>query len=272
MNGLEFTSGFQNSKMQVPPFGVWNTPEKEFEEAYFGSFPEEKLPDGVAEKVIGEDDRIQIKNTKAFPYQAICHLSIEAQNGKKYIGSAWFVDPNTLVTAGHCVFLHGAGGWAKSITVTPGLNGEEKPFGSFVSTNFVSVAGWVKDRNRSHDYAVIKLDSSQAAQRANLGWFQLEALSNESLKGKFLNICGFPGDKGGKTQWYHAREVERTDPKRIFYTIDTAGGMSGCPVFIKMPDGNRLAVAVHTTGNLTANSGTRITSQVLQNIMNWKKI
>ena len=52
--------------------------------------------------------------------------------------------------------------------------------------------------------------------------------------------------------------------------IDTAGGQSGAPVWMKMADGSRLGVGVHTNGAVTGNSATRICQPVFDNITAWK--
>ena len=51
---------------------------------------------------------------------------------------------------------------------------------------------------------------------------------------------------------------------------DTAGGQSGACVYI-VRGGQRIAVAIHAYGGATANSGTRISSEVFANLTAWKR-
>jgi glutamyl endopeptidase len=71
--------------------------------------------DGSIESVIGTDNRYRITNTTSYPYRAITHITSS-------IGgcTGWLIDPDTVVTAGHC--LHN-GSWASNVRVYPGRNG-----------------------------------------------------------------------------------------------------------------------------------------------------
>src|SRR5207237_139595 len=113
--------------------------------------------DGEPEVIIGTDDRVQITSTTAFPWRAVCSLRIRAADGTSWLGTGWLASQRVVVTAGHCVYMRKHGGWAKSITVIPGRNGAEAPFGQAVATQFGSVVGWTRDDVREYDYGVILL-------------------------------------------------------------------------------------------------------------------
>ncbi len=235
-------------------------------EAYAASYPGLS---SVAEVVIGRDDRRQVKETRPFPYGAIVQLSIEAKTGQRFVGTGWLISPRTVITAGHCVYLHGAGGWPKSITVTPGMNKQDKPLGSCSATTFRSVQGWVSSKESDYDYGAIILPQ-QYPFGAKTGTFKFASFTDQTLLSKYVNICGYPGDKGGKTQWYHAQKISRLTSKRVSYLIDTAGGQSGSPVFYRR-DKIRVAIAIHTSGSMAGNSGTRINTSVKTNLDRWSK-
>lgn len=250
----------------------------DLEEAYFASYEAEKTIEAfnkelTTESVIGRDDRIKIRNTRAYPFRAICSLLIEAKTGRKYIGTGWFISPRTVVTAGHCLYLHNQGGWAKSITVMPGRNGNTLPYGSAKATRFRSVKGWTADRNQNFDYGAIILPADKRL-GARTGWFGFANLNDSTLKSKHVNISGYPGDKPRGEQHYHHRNVASVNSRKVRYTIDTFGGQSGSPVFyINGELGARYAVGIHAYGlSGGTNSATRIVKPVFDNLVTWKRL
>jgi V8-like Glu-specific endopeptidase len=225
-------------------------------------------PVNVLEIVLGEDDRIRVTNVTAFPWRAICSLQIRAQDGSRWIGTGWLIGRRTLITAGHCVYIHDRGGWASRIEVIPGRNAAERPFGSCTATSFRSVLGWTQKRRRTHDYAAIILPED-CTYGDQLGYFGLANLSDAALNQLTVNLSGYPGDKPAGTQWFHSRQLSAVTPSVLTYEIDTAGGQSGAPVW-QLRNGERHAVGIHTNGSPTGNSATRINSVVYNNLMLWR--
>jgi V8-like Glu-specific endopeptidase len=237
--------------------------EENLPDAYFGSFDEH-----ADEVVIGRDDRRRITATNRYPWSATCSLRIATRTGKTYIGTGWFIGPRTIMTAGHCVYLHNEGGWAKSITVMPGRNGSSMPFGAHVATHFRSVTGWTGSRQRSNDFGCIILPENNRL-GVRTGSFGFAYMSDATLRQKYLNLTGYPGDKPAGTQWYHARRTKSVTSRTIVYDIDTAGGQSGSAVY-HIKDGKRYAVGIHTNGSQSGNSATRITKGVFNFMKSWK--
>jgi V8-like Glu-specific endopeptidase len=126
-------------------------------DAIYGSYSDMSSERSLAEVIIGPDNRVRINPTTTYPWRAICSLKITAANGKKFIGTGWLVSPRTVITAGHCVYMHDEGGWARSIEVIPALNDASRPYGSFVGTVLRSTNGWVQSKNREYDYGCIIL-------------------------------------------------------------------------------------------------------------------
>jgi glutamyl endopeptidase len=227
--------------------------------------------------VIGEDDRVPVNNTTAQPWNGICQLTIRSRTGKTYFGTGWLIGPRTVITAGHCVYLHGAGGWASKVEVSAGRNLASKPYGTIVSSRFSSVNGWVKNKSRDHDYGVIFLPQPFRPVGSGAAPFQFEfaALSDANLKGRVMNLSGYPADapangKNGLKQWFHARQASQVTARTIVYDIDTGGGQSGSPVWT-LQSGRRTAVGIHTNGFHLGNSATRITAAVAANLDRWKQ-
>lgn len=245
------------------PLAEATTQLRDIGEASFGP------PDAVAETVHGADDRVRITGTATYPWRAHASLRITAADNSMWIGTAWFVGPRILVTAGHVVYIKGSGipgrdGWVRQITVMPGRDGGTLPFGSTVSTRFWSVLGWTDNGDQEYDYGAIILNESLGNRT---GWFGFGAWPD--LDGVVGNISGYPGDKPPGTQWYAARNIDSVTSRKVFYDIDTAGGQSGSAVY-RFFNGGRYGVAIHAYGGARVNSGTRISRPVFDNIKAWK--
>ncbi len=221
------------------------------------------------ESIVGPDDRVRISPASRAPWRWICSLDITAQSGARFIGTGWFIGPHTLMTAGHCVYMHEEGGWARSIRVVPGRDASSSPYGSATATSFRTVGEWIQGADTNFDYGAIVLPNDTLGNR--VGWFGFGVLPDASLDGLMANLSGYPGDKPPGTHWFHARRVSGVNPKKILYDIDTFGGQSGSPVW-RLQNGQRTAVAIHTTGGggTRPNSGTRVTTPVYNNMVLWK--
>jgi V8-like Glu-specific endopeptidase len=227
----------------------------------------------LLEAVIGAtDERVQITNTHQYPWRLHASLLITAADNSQWIGTAWFISPRTLVTAGHCVYVKGSGlatrdGWVRKIQVMPGRNENQLPFGGMSATEFWTVKGWGEKGLENYDYGAIILPSVFPQ---DLGFFGFGVFEDERLLRSTVNIAGYPGDKKSGTLWYDHRQVGSVNSDKVFYAADTAGGQSGACVYV-FHQGRRVGVAIHTYGGATANSGTRISSQVFTNLEAWKR-
>ena len=224
----------------------------------------------IAEIVLGADDRVRVtpESMTLNPWRQICALRIVSQTDRTFVGTGWFIAPNLLATAGHCVFLQDEGGWAKSIRVIPAKQGSSEPFGTLTSTRFASVDGWVERRQRDFDYGVIFLDDPSAG--TQVGNFAVSALEASELRGSDGQISGYPADRDSAAfQYFHARPMIDVTETRLVYDIDTFGGQSGSPIWQETEENGVVAVGIHTTGSISSNSGTRISGDVLDNLVNW---
>ena len=217
------------------------------------------------ESVCGRDDRVRITATSRIPWRMICQLIITRRDNRTSRCTGWFIGPGTVMTAGHCVYSHSAGGWARRIEVIPGMNASQRPFGSAVGTHFRSVRGWTRSRKPSYDYGCILLGPKLGRRT---GWFGFAALSDGSLRQLLVNNSGYPADKPFGTQWFNAGRITKVEKRRLHYMLDTAGGQSGSPTW-RLRSGKRHAVGVHAYGGCP-NKSTRITKPVFDNMRKWK--
>lgn len=222
------------------------------------------------EAIIGADDRIRISSTTLTPWRRICALRITFPTGAVYRGTGFFIGARAVATAGHCVYLHNQGGWARKIEVIPGSNGTTFPFGSAGAVSLRSVGGWVTGRKPECDYGCIVLPSGAFGGR-NLGSFGFAAFTPAQLLAQDAVLAGFPGDKPFAELWGMTRRIKTVAPTTLVYLIDTMGGQSGAPVYIKR-DGQRYVVGIHNYGASTGNSATRVTQSVFERLLAWSKI
>jgi V8-like Glu-specific endopeptidase len=227
------------------------------------------------ESILGPtDDRVRILDTDLAPWRMVCALRLRGRSGAA-MGTGWFVGPKTLLTAGHCVYsTQFFGGWAMEIEVSPGRNGSEFPFKTVRSRRFSAVDRWVASEDPDFDIGCIHLTEPKGDE---VGWFAVGALPPDELQGYFVNVSGYPGDRGvGTEQYHHKNRVLQVTDRRVFYDVDTFGGQSGAPVWIHENDtAPPLAVGIHAYGTggsptgLGANSAPRIIPEVLALIRSW---
>lgn len=224
----------------------------------------------VLEVVIGKDDRVHITNTTRVPWRRICALRIRFPSGSTYRGTGFLIGPRAVATAGHCVYLRNQGGWAQSVEVIPGMNGDSRPHGQATSTAFRSVRGWVQSGRPQSDYGCVVLPSG-AFGGINLGSFGFRAATPSQMLARSVVLAGYPGDKPFAELWGMARKIKRITSSTLEYDIDTMGGQSGAPIYSKI-GGQRHVVGIHNYGASSGNSATRITEGVYQRLLAWSKL
>ena len=231
---------------------------------------EEKEEGLKSSYVFPPDDRQKITSTTDFPWRTICKLYIETQDSTYYIGSGSIIDEFHVLTVGHCVYIHGEGGWAAEIIVVPGKDGVNEPYGRAYAINLRSYAGWTVSEMEEHDWAVITLDRSIG----NLtGWMgrQTEASSDPVYTGT-LDTAGYPGDlDSGESMYYDSDVGDRATEYNHWYWMDTFGGQSGSPVW-RYDGVNRYILSINAyeyIGGFDANFGTRLNTDKFNQINAW---
>jgi V8-like Glu-specific endopeptidase len=169
------------------------------------------------------------------------------------------------------------GGWAQEITVIPGRNGSEEPFGRVVSTDFSSLTQWVEGEDSDYDIGCIHLSESIGS---TTGWLSAGALPADRLLGLSVNVSGYPSDRGAGTEQYHdSSRIVAVTGQRLYYELDTYGGQSGAPAWVQeRPDAPVHVIGVHAYGpsagappgvTQPVNSAPRLTGEVLGKIREW---
>ncbi len=225
----------------------------------------------AARTIIGEDDRIRVRNTEAFPWCMICSLKIFGVDGNVWFGTGWIAGPQTVITAGHCVYhQHNLGGWAERVVVVPAQDDDEQPFGTFESHSFSTTKAWKEAAEASRDIAAIHLAEPLPEE---LGHFAFSDMPDQKLNNQRVNTSGYPRNKGGGNQMWHGRDrICQVFLEEIYYETDTEKGQSGAPVYLLQSDKTPLVVGIHAYGlrpNTGGNSATRINAQVFALLRHW---
>lgn len=219
--------------------------------------------------VIGADDRVVITNVTTFPWNTVVKLYINATDGATGICSGMMIDAFHVLTAGHCVYLWDHGGWADAIRLVPGMDQGYWPYNYAWGVNFRSYTGWTVDENHEHDWAMITLDRNVGNFTGAMG--RWTAASSHSWYTGTLNLAGYPGDLSYGERMYFDADVGRTTNEyNHWYYMDSAGGMSGGPVWV-YDNGNRYITTIHAYGDdgSGSNHGTRLNQEKFDTINTW---
>lgn len=253
-----------------------------------GREAEKKSDDGGSEKnrdsdsrkarvVFGADSRQLYTPTNVFPNRAICHLIVRypwTPAGRAWSGTGNFIGTRHVLTAGHVLFKASEGGWAQSIRVIPGRDGDTWWFGSenLVWPNFKqrSVTGWTEDSDIDYDYGLITLNTG-----FNVGSFGLLYAGDSTLESSTAYLIGYPADRGtpAGSQQYGVPSgggITDVDSTLIYYSMDTFNGQSGAGVY-RFWNGVRAIIGVHGGGyDSDENRAARITKARHDLIRSWQ--
>lgn len=205
---------------------------------------------------------------------------VNVQNSSGYNGgTAFVIGEHTLLTAAHVVYN----------TSNPKLNLKFKIFTDYDTESNVQITPtayhipnlYVSGPDSwKYDYAIVTV-KEDLSDYIN---FDLGVMRDGLSEGRDLYVTGFGGnglnadpdivDKKS-TGIGHLSDIYKSGSGydhsywdyAIFYDIDTTGGNSGSPVYVKNPDGSNTVIAIHNYGS-TANHGTRITTDILKFVYN----
>jgi len=214
-----------------------------------------------------EDDRLAPPDVRASPWHGICSLAITAPGGHRWAGTGWLAGPRTVITAGHCLFMHGRGGvgqWAEQVEVDfPNLGDSPQ---AVRATAFWSVQGWVEGKIPDTDYgAVVLPDSVRLPEEVALrgGTAPDAALGRETVA-----IAGFCTDKQPRMLWVFARNVRELLPRQFRLDRCVFGGLSGSPGMIQEGE-DWTVVGMQQDGDFAGTIAVRFTPAVCRNIDSW---
>jgi glutamyl endopeptidase len=223
-----------------------------------------------------DSQQVVVPDTTLFPWRASAALRITVPGQTEvFNGTGWFIGPYTLVTAAHAVFPREFGGhvgWAISIDVIPGLNGDSNPppFGVSRSTSFFCPNGWQDSGDTRLDYGAILLEQSVGSEVGTLGY---ATYSDQDILQSVANLTGYPVDPPNPnappgTQFYGAGAITHVDETFIYYNLDTLPGESGSAVYRNIAD-QSFVMAIHEAVIGDSDRGLRIIEPVYDNLQHW---
>lgn len=227
-----------------------------------------KPKEGIEPKgIVGTDDRVMVTNTSVGPWCNTVKLLITAANGGSYVGSGFMIGPNSVATAGHCVYNSSSGGWASSITVIPALNGTTQPFGSASSYYLECGGDWYNYTDNQDDWGIIRINANLGN---STGWLGLRWQSS-SYNGTTVNAVGYPSSDGTH-MYYGSGTVNSSSSRTLSGDWDLTGGQSGGPVEKYYSDTGYTALGINRGGGSTYSDCLRIDEWIYNKLMSYRSL
>ena len=245
-----------------------------------------------------DDDRVQVSNTRNFPYSAIAYMEMIYADGEPCAATAFMISENVAMTAAHNLFKQNSpvqsAQWATTVNIWPGRNGDSiftgRPFGQAQAIEVVISKQFRFEHEVAHiDGDTITYEPSVLSCYYDWGFIRLNKNIGEDCGyfgfefgtsvGSHIYINGYWEDDN--KQWLGSGYIINVrgglDPTYIMhYDVDVTDGQSGGPVYRETNAGEFLVIAVHNTdydgsgGNYgPTNQGSRITNQLYAFILSY---
>lgn len=229
--------------------------------------PVSELSETATRSIIGDDNRV-IDYSKS----GIVKINY-TRNGENRVATGFIVDNHTILTAAHCFYKDGY--FATNLTYTLYEANDQKnkiEIGTYNAVNYHLPSEYmVGERLVQNDYALITVSENLSSYRC----FDL-GVCRDGFKDLNTDIWvnGYSGEIAligqmvtGKGNIAANGNGETIMPEYIHYSVDTVGGTSGGPIYIKNPNNTMTVIGVNTW-NSNPNYGKRIDTNVLHFIYN----
>lgn len=240
-------------------------PTSKYRDASVTSYPQ-YMPNDIGENdispytVTDPDGRWKVTDTSG-RYANTVLLKIKFPGQNETWATGWMIGPNTIATAGHCVYKYGCG-WAEYIIAYLGTTGGSKPYGGTKSVNLWAGGDYVaNDGDYSlgvyDDWGVIEVESNVGDVT---GWLGIvPANSYSDVAGRTFQTNGYPSDLDNEfrsidNKWMYSTYGTFTGTKprflpTMYMDIDFAGGQSGSAIYRYVDGAGYAAQAIGVAGN-----------------------
>lgn len=232
--------------------------------------------------IFGPDNRVPVADTAAYPYSAVVRIAETFPDGYKGFGTGEMIDANHVLTCAHILYKAAEGGWADSVTVTPGQEGGSAPFGAVAAVRETTYTPYVAGRNSHYDIAVLQLAAPIGDET---GWFGMKAEPDAFFRGATVQTAGYPNDipRGtpdrGRVMVTQVGATVSADATQIRHRLDTWSGQSGSPIW-QDQKGDFVVLAVHIRGHnahdradsTRYNTAVRLTPATIADVKTWASI
>lgn len=207
------------------------------------------------QSVIGDDDRILVKNVTAYPYTATARLIVTYKDGTRGYASGFMIGPRLLATAGH-VLINDKNSHLKSAVVEFGLYKKGNYF--YKTENIVEYIyyGGYDGYDPDTDYGFLVLGSDVGTQIT--GTF---GIITKIDPGASVAASGYPG---GKPYMYVANgKVIQVRADVILHNADTSEGESGGPLYYLTKEREAYAYGMTSGSASTYNIARRLNASLV---------
>ena len=197
----------------------------------------------------------------AYPYSSVVWVNSTFPNGAIYVGSGVMVGPNDVLTADHMVYSAPNGGAATSVTVFPGYDAGDQPYGSHTVAHFdykesdVTKEGLYFEWESDDDYALLALDNNIGYSTGMMGFDANPSSGNFNLTG-YPGIYATDGFFRMTTDYGYASKDSFYDTWN-FLSLEANSGNSGGPLWYDDGSGPKV-VGIVSTAVWAANISERL--------------
>lgn len=207
-----------------------------------------------------------VPDPENYPWSVNVRLLIDWPNGGRSGCSGVLVDPRWIVTAGHCIFSHDAGGWATGVRVVPAYDNGDEPYGVAFAVHLFSWGGWTENADLRWDIAHVRLNQPIGAMT---GWHGIGYNSADSFfeDNTFFNP-GYPGESPFNFERMYSRSgyYDDTDTEIVGHNDRSYHGQSGSGSY-HIDGDSRHVYAVLSHGGSSWTGHTRITGSKFEYIV-----
>jgi V8-like Glu-specific endopeptidase len=223
---------------------------------------------------LGDKRRIQVTSMQA-PFSYV--VQMQMYRGRTYSGTAFFIHPRVLLTAGHnlrkrpqFIFTR-----VKSLALHIGATDKktnlyETTYDTQQNVNIYTLDSFNNEYSIYEDYGLVILPDETAFKKAG-GKFILSVYNPTDLIGKTINITSYPSDKPFCTQWTDNTSNFFTYKNYMHYDFSTEHGASGAPIWFDDKDGVKKVFGIHTNGDgfdqYKCNTATLISQNIYNDII-----